>query len=53
MSDDQHDDGLPVRVTVRLPRLVATRLRALADERGTTVSRLIRAALADTRQAAH
>jgi len=42
MSDDQHD-GLSVRVTVRLTRLATTRLRALADERGTTVSRVIRA----------
>jgi hypothetical protein len=53
MSDDhEHDDGLPVRVTVRLSRLAATRLRDLADERGTTVSRVIRAAISDTRRAA-
>jgi hypothetical protein len=44
MSDDQHD-GLPVRVTVRLSRLAAAHLRAVADEQGTTVSRVIRAAI--------
>ncbi len=48
MSDiDEHDGALPVRVTVRLSRLAAARLRALAAERGTTVSRVIRAAIDD------
>lgn len=52
MSDNDAHDGLPVRVTVRLSRLAAARLREVADERETTVSRVIRAALADTRLAA-
>ena len=51
-DNDEHDDGLPVRVTVRLSRLAAARLRDLADEQGTTVSRVIRAALADVRRTA-
>lgn len=52
MTDTEHDDGLPVHLTVRVSRSIATRLRALADERGTSVSRVIRASLGDTGRAA-
>jgi predicted transcriptional regulator len=48
----EHDDGLSVHLTVRVSRSIATRLRALADERDTSVSKVIRAALAGTREAA-
>jgi hypothetical protein len=52
MTDTEHADGLAVHLTVRVSRSIAARLRALADEQGTSVSKVIRAALADARQTA-